>query len=284
MINHNTVKLKISEIQSLESTQTRVRTNLEKVEEYKELIASKITLPPPVIFQQGKNNYVGDGIHRILAQKALGFDEIEVIVKEGDKRDALLYSITENAKHGLQRTSGDKKKAIQILLDDEEWGEWSNVVIAKKAGVSHQYVAKISKELSTSRKLCKGKDGKIRDISNIGRKSSNENIALDPEEVSNDSLATVDEEEDRLNYGEESPDNPPKEIHTKLSPKQEELEQITKHFQINANELTKSTNSILVRIHDLHSDTKKEIGNTLQNIMYDLNGLARRCKENSYVD
>jgi hypothetical protein len=42
------------------------------------------------------------------------------------QRDALLYSISFNAAHGLPRTNADKRKAVRLLLADAEWGQWSH--------------------------------------------------------------------------------------------------------------------------------------------------------------
>lgn len=48
-----------------------------------------------------------------------------------------------NADHGLRRSNADKRRAVTILLRDEEWSGWSNVQIAKQCAVSEHLVRDI---------------------------------------------------------------------------------------------------------------------------------------------
>jgi hypothetical protein len=52
------------------------------------------------------------------------------------QRDALLYSISSNAEHGLPRSNADKRKAVRLLLADAEWGKWSDRESARRCQVS----------------------------------------------------------------------------------------------------------------------------------------------------
>ncbi|WP_082378548.1 ParB/RepB/Spo0J family partition protein [Propionispora sp. 2/2-37] len=52
-----------------------------------------------------------------------------------------------NASHGLRRTNADKRKAVMMLLQDEEWSKWSNVKIAEQCCVSDMTVGRLRKEL-----------------------------------------------------------------------------------------------------------------------------------------
>ena len=61
----------------------------------------------------------------------------------GDYRDALLMSCGTNAEHGKRRTNEDKRQKVLMLLEDEEWQGWSNVVIARNCKVSHTFVNKL---------------------------------------------------------------------------------------------------------------------------------------------
>jgi len=56
-------------------------------------------------------------------------------------RDAILYSLSANHDHGLRRTNVDKRKAVQTMLDDFEWQEWSNGEIARRCRVSEFLVS-----------------------------------------------------------------------------------------------------------------------------------------------
>jgi hypothetical protein len=52
------------------------------------------------------------------------------------QQDALLYSISSNAEHGLPRSNADKRKAVRLLLADAEWGQWSDRESARHCQVS----------------------------------------------------------------------------------------------------------------------------------------------------
>jgi hypothetical protein len=65
-----------------------------------------------------------------------------------------------NANHGLKRTNADKRRAVKMLLDDEEWSQNSNVWIADKCGVDETLVRRIKEESGSVKPNVKGKDGK----------------------------------------------------------------------------------------------------------------------------
>lgn len=67
-------------------------------------------------------------------------------IRQGKKRDAILYSVGANASHGLRRTNEDKRRAVLLLLEDDEWKLWSNVKIAEQCCVSDWLVSSVDKE------------------------------------------------------------------------------------------------------------------------------------------
>jgi hypothetical protein len=73
---------------------------------------------------------------------------MEVEVRSGCRRDAVLFGVGANQDHGLQRTNADKRKAFEILLGDEEWQAWSDREIARRVGVGHPLVASVRAEFS----------------------------------------------------------------------------------------------------------------------------------------
>ena len=77
--------------------------------------------------------WLADGFHRLAAVKKEGTGFIPVEIHPGTRRDAVLYSVGANATHGLPRTNADKRRAVLILLQDEEWAAWSDGMIAKAA-------------------------------------------------------------------------------------------------------------------------------------------------------
>ena len=79
--------------------------------------------------------YLVDGFHRVAAAKQAGIEELPFTEKSGTYREALLFSLSVNATHGLRRSNADKRKAVMTLLEDSEWSQWSDRAIARQCGV-----------------------------------------------------------------------------------------------------------------------------------------------------
>lgn len=43
----------------------------------------------------------------------------------------------------MRRTNADKRRAVETLLRDDEWGKWSDNEIARRCGVSQPFVSKL---------------------------------------------------------------------------------------------------------------------------------------------
>lgn len=117
-------------------TQSRVSLDTAVVFDYQVLLNDGVKLPPIVVFFDGVEYWIADGFHRLHAHRAANKEEIDCLVKTGTRRDALLYAIGANASHGLRRSTEDKRKAVELLLADEEWGQRSTEWIAQTAKVS----------------------------------------------------------------------------------------------------------------------------------------------------
>jgi hypothetical protein len=100
-------------------------------------------------FFDGEVYWTGDGFHRGAAAKKAGFVEVEVDVRQGGQRDAILYSVGANATHGYPRSNDDKRRAVSRLLDDPEWSKWSDREIARHCSVTHPLVSKVRASLET---------------------------------------------------------------------------------------------------------------------------------------
>lgn len=122
-------------------TQSREEINQAIVGEYAELIASGTAFPAVRVYFDGVNHYLADGFHRYHAHRKAGKGSIEADIQTGTLRDAILYSFGANHEHGLRRTNSDKRKAVQAMLDDFEWQDFSNVEIARYCHVSDQMVS-----------------------------------------------------------------------------------------------------------------------------------------------
>ena len=128
-------------------TQSRAGINEDTVAEYAESMRDGAKFPAVTVFYDGDGYWLGDGFHRVLAAIEAGV-EIAADIRQGTRRDAVLYSAGANAKHGLQRTAEDKRRAVTMLLNDEEWAAWSNYAIAKACAVSESLVRKVRGEIS----------------------------------------------------------------------------------------------------------------------------------------
>lgn len=67
-------------------------------------------------------------------------------MRQGGLRDAILHSAGANATHGLRRTNDDKRRAVLMLLQDNEWGQWNNSEIGRRCAVDHKTVARLRAE------------------------------------------------------------------------------------------------------------------------------------------
>lgn len=139
-------RIALSRIRRDGETQVREEISQSVVADYAKSLDA---LPPVEVFDDGSDLWLGDGFHRCAAFEAQGVTEVPCIVRKGTRRDALLFAVGANAKHGLRRTNADKHRAVELLLRDEEWVEKSDHWISEKCGVSQPFVGKIRSELIT---------------------------------------------------------------------------------------------------------------------------------------
>lgn len=113
------------------------------VADYAEAMRDGAVFPPVTVFFDGTIYWLADGFHRWAAAQQAGFPTLEADVRKGSKRDAILFAVGANADNGLRRTNGDKRKAVEKLLNDKEWLKWNDSAIARQCRVSHTFVAKL---------------------------------------------------------------------------------------------------------------------------------------------
>lgn len=132
-------------------TQTRAALNLEVVEEYRAAMVAGTEFPPGVVFYDGSAYWLADGFHRHEGARLAGREFLPFEVRQGTRRDAVLYSVGANSSHGLRRTDADKRRAVETMLRDEEWSKWSNREIARQCVVTHTFVGGVREELTGTR-------------------------------------------------------------------------------------------------------------------------------------
>ncbi|WP_156528692.1 hypothetical protein [Caballeronia udeis] len=155
-------------------------------------------LPALTVFFDTATYWLADGFHRLAAARLAGGFEVEVDVRSGSRREALLHSLGANAAHGLRRTNEDKRKAINGMLAD--FSDWSDKRIAKHVGVSDKTVATrraaifgISEDASPARTVERGGRAYLQDTTNIGKRP-----AIQPAPPSVESDATTQVVEQRV--------------------------------------------------------------------------------------
>lgn len=142
-------KLQLTKFRLDGGTQPREALSEETIREYAETM-QRTTLPPVVAFYDGKDYWLADGFHRVMAATELGWPKIAAEVHQGTRRDAVLYSCGVNAGHGLRRTNADKRRAVMKLLTDAEWGKWSDREIARRCSVDNSFVSRVRQEVKPS--------------------------------------------------------------------------------------------------------------------------------------
>ena len=113
------------------------------VQSYADDMESGAVFPAVEIVSDGQSSWLVDGQHRLEAVKKLEHEIISANVTEGDYRDALLKSCATNAEHGKPRTNEDKRQKVLMLLEDEEWKNWSDREIARQCKVGHPLVGEL---------------------------------------------------------------------------------------------------------------------------------------------
>jgi ParB-like nuclease domain len=137
------VKLAVAQIREDGGTQSRAQLNLDAVKAYAEAMRDGVTFPPVIVFYDGKDYWLADGFHRVAAAVDASITELEADVRQGTRRDAVLFSVGANAAHGVQRSNADKRRAVELLLNDDEWSTWADRKVAVACRVSHTFVAKL---------------------------------------------------------------------------------------------------------------------------------------------
>lgn len=117
-------------------TQSRVAIDDDVVSDYTDIIEESTAWPfPPIdVFHDGTDYLIADGFHRFLAAHRAKRGSIPCKVHKGTARDARIFGMTANDKHGLRMSRADKRACVEWLLD--HGGKMAQKTVAEKAGVS----------------------------------------------------------------------------------------------------------------------------------------------------
>lgn len=178
--------LSLSLIIADEQFQPRAILSQETINDYAQHMMAGVQFPPVIVFLDGTAYWLADGFHRVEAAKKAGQSTILAEVHQGDRHLAVLYAVRANCEHGLPRTNEDKRKAVEILLLDPQWGAWSNNEIARRCAVSPMTVKRVKDDLiynrviDASSKRVSQRHGKLYliDTAKIGRSKDSENLPI----------------------------------------------------------------------------------------------------------
>jgi ParB/RepB/Spo0J family partition protein len=106
-----------------------------------------ILQPLHVIKDANGNFWLGDGLHRLIALQVKGWRLVPVIVKEGNRVDAVTSSIKSNLLRG-EANAGDLAEVIAYLKDSNDW---TTKRVAEEVNLSESYVSRLY-NLATKRK------------------------------------------------------------------------------------------------------------------------------------
>jgi hypothetical protein len=171
------------------STQARVKLDPQHVERlHDEVLAQDKDFKEPIeVYDDGWKYWLADGFHRVKAYQKAGREKVSALVREGTHRDAMIHAAGANAEHGLPRTTKDKRRAVQLLLKDDEIAKLSNRTIASLARCSANTVGTIKEEmgLDSNTVTYTDKHGNVTEMDTSGqkgRKSKKANVTTTPGE------------------------------------------------------------------------------------------------------
>lgn len=139
--------LEIVKIRTDGGTQSRDGINGDHVADLRKAIQAGKELPPIVVFYDGSEYWNADGFHRIDAYELEGRQSLPADIRQGTRREAILHSVGANAEHGLKRTRADVRRAVGMLLRDDEWRRLPDREIARLCNTTHPTVAAIREEI-----------------------------------------------------------------------------------------------------------------------------------------
>jgi hypothetical protein len=184
----NVSELPVGDIKVDPACQARVAKNETIIDEYARRMKqdSDDNFPAVVVFHDGTNHWLSDGFHRHAAAEKAGLHSLKADIREGSRREAILHAVGANATHGLRRTRKDKRRAVNILLEDQEWSEWSNRKIADCCSVDEKLVRTLRSASAAKPQIARKfeRNGTVSkmDTSDIGRKDGLEELlSIEPD-------------------------------------------------------------------------------------------------------
>lgn len=146
------MEIAIAKLRRDGATQPRAEIYEDTVSEYADAMSngSASSFPPVVAFYDGTDYWLADGFHRVCAALRIGREKIVADIQQGTRRDAQLFAAGCNATHGRPRSNAEKRRAVERLLRDDEWSQWSDREIARRCHVSPMSVGRVRSEITVT--------------------------------------------------------------------------------------------------------------------------------------
>jgi FtsZ-binding cell division protein ZapB len=103
-------------------------------------MADNVKFPPGIVYLDGTTRWLAEGFHRYAASEMAGNAAMLVEVRQGTRHDAVICSLKANQAHGIYRSSADKRRTVEVALEDDICQKWTDREIAEVCGVSHTLV------------------------------------------------------------------------------------------------------------------------------------------------
>lgn len=142
-------QLAIDLIRTDGGTQMRAELTQEVYIDYRDKWLAGVVFDPVDVFHDGATYWLADGFHRFYGAREAKRASLPCTVHQGTQREAILFACGANARHGLRRLPADKRISVTTLLNDSEWCNLSNGVVAETCHVTPQYVGDIRRQLET---------------------------------------------------------------------------------------------------------------------------------------
>ncbi|HTI79469.1 MAG TPA: ParB N-terminal domain-containing protein [Acetobacteraceae bacterium] len=133
--------------------QPRAAIDRSVLENYVQLLVDGVRFPPVVVFREDNVLWLADGFHRWHAHKVIDADTINATIHDGTRRDALLYSLSANAKHGLQRGATDYTRAYEIACRNGLVDPADSEAVAALLQCSGSWAEKLTAEVRRAAKV-----------------------------------------------------------------------------------------------------------------------------------
>jgi hypothetical protein len=167
-------------------TQSRCKIDQDVVEDYAEKIreSDEWPFPPLDVFSDGSDYWPADGFHRGLGAVQAKRASVPCNVHTGTAKDARIFGMTANDRHGLRMTRADKRRCVEWML--KEFPKMSQREIAEKTGVSKRTVQMIVADQNPVSMTGKAKPSKRDGQAQIAPPTTDQGVKQDDEPPQDD--------------------------------------------------------------------------------------------------